>query len=1123
MSRRISRSLILLALLVGGVMSLSNQVSAQVTTAGISGLVRDSQGAVVPGVSVTAVHEPSGTTYSAVTQEDGRFVIPGMRIGGPYKVTVELSGFNTESRSNLELSLGVTQDLSFSLKLATVSETVDVIASASEVFSSSRTGAATSVSRDELAVLPTVSGRINDVTRLTPQSGFNGTFSGQDNRMNNITVDGSYFNNSFGLGGQPGDRTGVAPISLEAIEQVQVNIAPYDVRQGNFVGAGVNMVTRSGTNLLVGSVYTRYRNQDSFFVGREANGLAYNPGTYTTKDTGGWAGGPVIKNRLFAFGSFEKQSDVRPLTTFRSNAGGEPVGGSVTRVLASDLTQLSSYLSTNFKYETGPFDNLNKNTPAKPFLIKGDYNLNNSNKVTFRYSQLGSSTDVQVSSSSSAGLGRGTNSVNWLGYDASKYQILENFKSGIGEWNSTIGNSISNSLTVGYTTNDESRGAVPNFPFVDILDGNGTALLSFGPDPFTRNNELRYRTWQAQDSFTKFSKNHSLTFGLSLEKYHSDNVFMATSNGVYTYNTLADFYTDANGYLANQNRTVAPVTLRRYQVQYTNLPGLEKPLQQLEAWYVGGYAQDQWHLRSNVTVTAGVRVDTPIFKNTAYDNPAVDVLNFRDQDGSAVQYNSGKMPNATPLWSPRVGFNWDLTADQTTQVRGGTGVFTGKPAYVWISNQIGNTGLLTGSIQDDNVTNRPFTPNTAAYIPTTVTGAPATSLTLNVTDPDFKFPQTWRTNIAIDRQLPWGLVGTAEYLYNRDLNGIYYINANLPAAQSSFTGVDARPRWAGPACASAGQVGGCVIRINNLPGNQVVAAYVLKNQDIGRSWTMSGSLTKKMTKGFSGKVAYNYGESKNTVDAGSTASGTWTSIAQSADPNNPGLAFSQNSPGHRFFLSGSYSKQYFGFGATTISAFWEARTNSPNFATYASYVFAGDMNGDGVSNNDLIYIPRNTSEMNFTSFTTTGATGRTYTAAEQAAAFEAYIGQDPYLSKHRGEYAQRNGMIMPIVKRMDLSLSQEVFGRVRGSRHSGQIRFDITNFGNLVNHNWGVGQRPVIASSTSGQNLITLLTNPTVDANGAAAYRLALVNGAFPTTTFQTTTFSSDVYTVMLSFRYNFN
>ena len=298
-----------------------------VTTGAMSGVVKDAQGAVIPGATVLAVHQPSGSTYEAVTQADGRFVMPGMRVGGPYIVTASLPGFTSEVKNNITVSLGVTQDLDFSLKIANVAETITVVGQSDPVFSSGRTGAATAVMREDLASLPTISGRITDITRLTPQYGGNGSFAGQDNRANNMTVDGSYFNNSFGLGattGGIGDRTGVAPISLEAIEQVQVSVAPYDVRQGNFTGAGVNTVTRSGTNNFTASVYRRQRNES--YVGTEAAGLTVNPGTFTTHVTGTWAGGPIVKNKLFAFGAFEKQEDTRPLTTFTSNPGGAPVG-----------------------------------------------------------------------------------------------------------------------------------------------------------------------------------------------------------------------------------------------------------------------------------------------------------------------------------------------------------------------------------------------------------------------------------------------------------------------------------------------------------------------------------------------------------------------------------------------------------------------------------------------------------------------------------------------------------------------------------------------------------------------------------------------------------------------------
>lgn len=1095
------------------VVSARHAAAQGVTTAGIQGEVKDAQGGVIPGASVMAVHTPSGTTYEGITGGDGRYFIPGMRVGGPYTVTATLSGFSPDERTNITLSLGVTQDVNFDLKLAGVSETVQVVAETSPVFSSARTGAATAVMREDLATLPTVSGRITDITRLSPQAGASGTFAGQDNRMNNITIDGSYFNNSFGLGGQPGDRTNVAPVSLEAVEQVQVSVAPYDVRQGNFVGAGVNLVTRSGTNRLVGSFYSRYRNQS--FVGDTIAGQPYNRGTFTTKNNGGWIGGPIIKNKLFAFGSFEKQSDIRPLVTYRANLGNEPVTGSVTRVLKSDLDTLRSYLKTNFNYETGDYDLLEKRTPARPFSLKTDYNLSTAHKVTFRYSQLDSSTDSLPSGSNTAGAGRGVNSTSWLSFRNSTYSILENFKSGVGEWNSIWGGTISNNLTVGYTTNDESRGDVQIFPFIDILK-DGQAYTSFGTEPNTPNNALLYNTFQAQDSLTKFMKSHSLTFGTSIERYRSNNVFFSRSNSVYVYNSLEDFYTDANGYLANKNRTTSPVVLNRFQVQYPNLVGVTTPpVQQLDAWYVGGYAQDQWRPKSNITITAGLRVDAPIFKNTAFGNPQANALTFRDQDGNPVRYDTGALPKATPLWSPRIGFNWDVRSNSQTQLRGGTGVFTGKPAYVWISNQIGNTGVLTGQVADTNVTSRPFNPDPRAYwVPGN--GTPASSFELDVTSEDFKFPQTWRSNIALDHQLPGGLIGTAEFLYNRDLNGINYINANLPAPQSAFTGIDNRPRWVGASCAGSPLVSPCVNRINNA-NPQILQAFVLQNQAIGRSWTSAFSLAKNFTSGFSAKSAYSYGQSKNTVDAGSTAFGTVSGIATASNINTPAVAFSSNSPGHRFYLNTSYSKQYFGFGSTTVSAFFEAKTYTTSFAaTNASYVFSGDMNGDGFSNNDLIYVPKDTSEMNFVDLT---VAGRTFTAAQQAQAFEAYIQQDSYLSKHRGQYAERNGLFLPIVKRMDLSIMQEVFGRAKG-RHAGQIRLDITNFGNLLNNNWGVGKRTLVPTQTG--NMIPLLT-AVVDANGKVNYRMATVNNELPTTTFTNNSSLGEVYQIMLSFRYNFN
>ena len=1094
-----------------------------VTTGSIGGLITDNQQRPVIGASVLAIHEPSGTTYEATTRADGRYSINGMRVGGPYTVTVNYVGqgtaFEPKTVEGVSVNLGVASDVNVSVNAISVQEQVTVTAVVDPVFSSGHTGAATTVSRDQIALLPTLSGRINDVTRLTPQFSGTGSFAGNDNRMNNITVDGSTFNNAFGLGGQPGDRTGVAPISLEALEQIQVNVAPFDVRQGAFVGAGVNSVTRSGANRVSGSFYHRFRSQD--WVGTEAMGQAVNPGTFTFRNTGGWASGPVVKNKWFVFGNFENEKDKRPLTTFRANQGGEPVGGQTTRVLASDLTALSSYLGTNFKYDTGPFNELPDETPAKRFLLRSDYNINNSNKVSFRYNHLNSFSDTYISGSTSALTGRSAQSTAFLTFQNSTYQLLENIRSGIGEWNAVIGKSAANQFQSGYTTQDESRNSRGNvFPLVDVYEA-GTSYTSFGFEPFTFGNQLRYHTFQLQDNFTKFTSAHTLTVGTYAEKYHSDNVFLnCCPQSAYKYNSLADFYTDANGFLANPNRTVSPVTLGAFQISYSNLPGVTEPTQPLDVWYSAGYAQDEWRPRRNLTVTGGVRFDVSNFKPTGYDNPSADALTFRDEKGSAVKYNSGNLPDTKVLWSPRVGFNWDVASDQTMQVRGGTGLFSGRPPYVWISNQIGNTGVLIGQIIDTNPGNRfPFNPNPDAYKPASVTGAHAPSYSLNVTDPDFKFPQVWRSNIAVDRKLPWGIVSTSELLYAKDVNGIYYINANLPAAQSAFSGVDARPRWLGTPCVSGGNVGGCSTRINSEPGNVVQVNYVLKNGNEGHSWNFAQSLSKTTRFGLSMRGAYSYGVSRSISDPESTAATSFARNSQFSDPNNPGSSYALWSPGNRVYGLVTFTHDYLRFGATGVSLFWEARESLSSIASSRlSYVFAGDMNGDSVTANDLIYIPRNTSEMNFVGFT---SGTRTFTADEQATAFERYIQQDAYLSKHRGEYAQRNGFSMPMFARADLSVTQDLFHNVGGQRNAFQLRLDFINFSNLLNHNWGVAQRPVAALSTNNQ--LQILTNPGVDAQGRVNYRIALVNNEPITKTYQSSATTGDVYQFMISLRYGFN
>lgn len=1100
MVNRYSMLSILLLLLVSFFISTSSINAQVVTTSSMNGTVTDANGDALPGANIIALHQPSGTQYGTSTRLDGKFNINGMRVGGPYDVTVSFVGYNSQKIENVYLELGQNLRVEFRLTEEAVQlGDITVIAERDGIIRSDRTGTSTTIKSDNINTLPTIARRMEDLTRLTPQVGRNSSFAGIDNRLNNITIDGSYFNNSFGLAGLPGDRTGVAPISLDAIEQIQVNISPFDVRNGNFVGAGVNTVTKSGTNEYKASVYYNYRNYEKggaeWMVGTKAGENEISVGKFSFNQFGMSLGAPLVENKLFLFVSFEDDNLVQPGTTYRANLGGETVGGTITRVLASDLDNLSNYLRNNFNYETGPYQGYDFQTPSTRALVKLDYNLNDKNKISLRYTHLDSFTDVLLSNSSSLGFGNRRTSTDALNFQNSNYMILENIRSIVGEWNAIWGNNLSNNLIIGYTYNDESRDSRGTlFPFVDILEG-GSTYTSFGFEPFTPNNELRYKSFQFQDNLSYYLGDHSLTFGVSAERYQSENVFFPGKQSVYVYNSLQDFYDDANGYLSG---TPSSVTLRRFQVRWSNIPGQEKPVQPLKVWYTGAYAQDQWQVTDNLNVIAGVRVDLPLFEETGFHNAEVDTMVFMDENGKAVSYRTDKMPDANLLFSPRVGFNFDIFGNKSTQLRGGTGIFTGKPAYVWISNQIGNNGVLTGFESIDNTTTRHFNSNPDYYKPadTLITGAPAASYELALTDPNFKFPQLWRSNFGIDQKLPFGFVATIEGLYSKDINGIYYINANQTNPNSAFVGPDSRPRWTSSSARKIYQ--------------KVQNAVVLKNQDQGYYYSLTAALEKPFSDNWYFKAAYNYGVAKNTVDAGSIAFGSWNNNQHSSNPNDPGVGFSATSPGHRLLAALSYKLEYFKWGATTLSVVFEGITQGN-----ASYVFSGDMNSDGGTSNDLIYIPGDKSEMNFEEYTSGGVT---YTIDQQKDAWESYIQQDEYLKEHRGEYAERGAVFMPMVFRADLSFIQEFSANIIDKKNTLQVRFDILNFTNLLNKDWGVGD---VFTSTSP--LVIGSGRPTVDADGKSIYRLRSIGGKLVDKTFQPSATIFDVYRIQLGFRFNFN
>jgi len=1084
-----------LLLTVGMVLTALMASGQGVTTANMSGRVTDQNGGTLPGATVVAVHVPSGTTYGTTTGSNGVYFMPSMRVGGPYKVTFSFVGYKDVVYDDVYLNLGTTYNLDAQLSESQVEiQEVVVTGVRSNVFSSDRTGAATSITREYIAAIPTINRSINDFTKLTPQASGR-SFVGQDARLNNITIDGSIFNNSFGLADQPGGRTGTAPISLDAIEEIQVSIAPFDVRQAGFVGAGVNAVTKSGTNDFSGSAFYTTRNQS--WLGDKAHGVDVTSQDFNVAQYGFRLGGPIIKNKLFFFVNGEFETDSRPATSYRANLGGETVGGNITRVLKSDLDDLSSFLKQNFNYETGPYQGYNNEMTGNKFLVKFDYNINKNNKFSIRYNWLDSKTDVLCSNSSSLGFGNRRSNTQALNYQNSNYIQKEIIHSVIGELNSTFGR-FSNNLIFGYTYQNEDRGSRGDFfPLVEIQNAS-TTYITFGFEPFTPSNQLSYKTYQLQNNLTYFAGNHTVTAGFNIERFSFRNVFFPGSQSVYVYNSLADWYTDANGYLADPNRTVSPVSLRRFQLRYSALPGGAEPVQPTRVTYAGAYIQDQFTPLKGLKITAGIRVDVPIFDNTGYKNETVAGQTFVDRKGQPYKINTEKLPDPKFLYSPRLGFNYDVTGDRKIQLRGGTGLFTGRPAFVWISNQIGNNGVLTGFIQTDNTTAYPFNPDPKHYIPATPT-LPS-SYELAITDPDFKFPQTWRTNLAADIKLPFGFLSTLEFIYNQEVNGIGYFNANLPISNNVVYrpgGVIERPRYT-------------ATRINN----NVVNAITLDNSNDGYGYSLAASIEKPFANGFFVKAAYNFGVSKNTVDPGSIAAGSYNNNLIYWDPNNAYLAFSSNDQRHRFIFAASYKLEYKKFGSTQIGFFLEGRNQGRT-----SYIYSNDLNGDG-NTNDLLYIHKDATEMNFVSYDPDGTgPAPTYTAAEQVADWEAYIKQDKYLSANRGKFAERNGVVFPWIWSADLNLTQEFYIYTGGKRNVLQFTMNIINVTNLINSDWGVGwvinnNRPIRVVSGSANPATYRLNTLGVKTDGTIVKI---------TDTFSRSASIADVWSAQFGIRYIFN
>lgn len=1076
-----------------------------VTNATILGSVSDTNGEPLIGANVVAIHEPSGTVYGNSTREDGRFTLPNVRIGGPYTIKTTYTGFEENVQEGVFLSLGQNFRMNITLAESALQlEAIEVTAIKNEILNSERTGASTNIKKEVINSLPTFSRGLNDFVRLTPQSrssavaattGSGASFSGQDSRYNNLTIDGSIFNNSFGLASAPAGQTNSTPISLDAIAEIQVNIAPYDVRQGGFTGAGINAVTRSGTNRFEGSAFYNFRNQNLIgrkIEGEDVFGQRIDDGLlkFNIKQSGFRLGGPIIKNKLFFFvnGEIERRADpATNFVAFRDESSTPSSDPNVTRVAAAELDQLRQFLINTYNYDPGQYENYDLETYSDKILAKVDYNISENHRASIRYNYLRSFRDVLSSNSGSFSNRRGNAFA--LNFSNSNYIINNDIHSIIAEVNSIFGSKISNSLQVGFTANRDYRSSGGSiFPLVDILR-DGRNYTTFGYEPFTPNNRLDTDTWQFQDNLTFYAGQHTVTAGVNFEAFEFRNTFTPTYYGQYVYNSLDDFYAAAAG---------QDVELRRYALTYSALPGGALPTATTRAFQPGIYLQDEVDLMDNkLKVIAGLRLDMPFFGTTALNNAEVEKLNFRNPDGGTTNYSTSDLPGTQLMFSPRLGFNWDVKGDRSLQVRGGTGIFTGRPAFVWISNQVGNNGVLTGSLRDDNTMDYPFTPDVTAHIPENPTTPSSYNIALS--DPDFKWPQLWRTNLAVDVQLPLGFVGTIEGIYNRNLNNVMYNDVNQQVAAGAYPGADNRPTF--PGLGLSGGAFNSAARINA----QITDAILLFNTNEGDSYSITGKLERQFQNGLYGMLAYNFGEARDLITAGSIAFSSWRDNSSVTGNNTPALAFSDQDQRHRVVGAVSYRIEYLKAAATTFSLFLQ----SGNQGRY-TFTINGDMNGDGIVTNDLMYIPTSATDANQIRFTDIN---NGPSASEQAAAFEQFIRNNDYLSSNRGQYAERNGALMPWLTTLDLSIQQEFFVEIGGRRNTIQLRADISNFANLVNSDWGVGNQVV-------NNRPLRFTGK--DAEGYPTYQFSQVSGAFPSEVLNTDVDLINVWQAQFGVRYIF-
>lgn len=1033
---------------------------AQVTTSSMSGRISEADGTPVIGAAVVAVHTPSGSKYYSMTDNAGNYRIQNMRVGGPYTLEVSFLGYATVKAENLSLRLG--ENFVYNAELreeaTTLSEVVISAGLVNPVLNRDRTGAAMNISSREINTLPSISRSITDFTRMTPQANGN-SFAGRDGRFNTITVDGAALNNNFGLSSNSMPGGSAQPISLDVIEQVSVNLAPYDVRLSQFTGASINAVTKSGDNNLKVSAYSYLRPKS--FTGEKVGDLIVPKAREASNRTFGVTiGAPIIKDKLFIFASYEFEDESRPSGSWEPSTNGKAdLNKRISRTTVADLERAKNHLLSTYNYDPGDYQNFGA-FPSENYKVfaRVDWNIAKNHKFSARYNRLRNTsrsltnaTSGPPPSSSRSQYGRV--SEYSISFSNSFYTSENSVDAFSAELNSTFGNRLANKLLVSYTevTDPKRSSTSAEFPFVDIYKDNNP-YMSFGYELFTFRNKVLNNTLSVVNNLSVNLDKHTLTLGLAYDNIFVYNSYVREGTSYYRFASLDDFINNAKPTL--------------FGITY-GYGGKDPGAVEMDFGLASAYIQDEWQVNKGLKITYGLRAELPMYHNKLTNNPAIDALTFKN--GYKIDIDS--WPNTKMQVNPRVGFNWDVKGDRSLQVRGGSGMFSGVLPFVWFTNQPTSSGtvqspeigLLGSALPADFRFNPDFRAQVAKYpglFPQQISSTLPSGSSIAAVDKDFKMPRIWRSNLAADIELPGNMILTLEALYSKDINAVVQKNMNLPDPNNVLSGPDRRPRWT-----------------TNRVNSGLSSAMVLTNSDKGYQTLLTAQLTKNYSNGWAGMIAYTYNISKDvSANPGSAALSAWTSNLDVYDLNNPQLSHSSFAVPHRVVGSLSYKVEYLKNLATTFSVYYSGSAQGRS-----TFAYPEDINGDG-NRSDIMYIPASQYELTFVD-----VPGK-MTAAEQAAKFQQFVDNDPYLSKRKGQYAERFGKVNPWRNRFDVKILQDIFTNFGSSRrYTLQFSLDIVNAGNLLNSEWGNFTRSGLANSW---DVIMPLSYKGLNAGGAPTFTL---------------------------------